>query len=396
MKIAIIAPKGLPVPAVKGGAVETLIDVINKQNEIEKKLDIDVYTIFDKDAIEESKRYNCSKYIFLCKNKKYVFIRDKFISLFRKVLKVDVMYTYSSEVIKNIKNKDYDKVIIEGDSSLIFPISKVINKEKIYFHIHHDPRTTNHSKFKSELLLCNKVIAVSNYIKEGLLYCVGDKNLKVEVLQNCTNTNIFNKDLYKNNNELKNKYGIKENDIVVMFTGRPVPQKGVKELLLAFKEVVKHYNNVKLLIVGNAGFGNSIKTKYDEELKVIADEIEDKVIFTGFINNNQIPFIHSISDISVVPSIYDDPAPLVVIESACSGIPLIVTNSGGIPEYIDKECAIVVKRDENIVENLKKQLENLILDKNLREAMGQRAHIYREKFSEEMYYKNYLKILRKL
>ena len=38
MKIAIIGPQGLPVPAIKGGAIETLIDVITKENEKEKKL----------------------------------------------------------------------------------------------------------------------------------------------------------------------------------------------------------------------------------------------------------------------------------------------------------------------------------------------------------------------
>lgn len=395
MKIAIIGPQGLPIPAVKGGAIETLIDVITKENEREKKLDIDIYTVFDKEAIEESKKYKHSNYIFLCKSKKYVFIKNKFISLFRKVLKKDFTYTYAKQIVKHMKKKNYDKVIIEGDSSLVVPISKIMDKEKIYLHIHHDPRTTNHDKFREELSLCSKIIAVSNYIKDGLLYCVRDKNLNIEVLQNCTNTSIFNKDLYKNNNELKLKYGIKENDIVVMFTGRPVPQKGVKELLVAFKEVIKSHNNVKLLIVGNAGFGNSIKTKYDEELKVIADTIKEKVVFTGFIDNNQIPYIHSISDISIVPSIYNDPAPLVVIESVCSGIPLITTDSGGIPEYIDNDCAIIVKRDEDIIENLKKQIENLILDKALRESMVKRAHVYRQKFSQEMYYRNYINILSK-
>ena len=57
MKIAIIGPQGLPVPAVKGGAIETLIDVITKENENKKTLNIDIYTVFDKDALKESHKY---------------------------------------------------------------------------------------------------------------------------------------------------------------------------------------------------------------------------------------------------------------------------------------------------------------------------------------------------
>ena len=41
MKIAIICSSGLPVPAVKGGAIETLVEIICKENEVYKKLDID-------------------------------------------------------------------------------------------------------------------------------------------------------------------------------------------------------------------------------------------------------------------------------------------------------------------------------------------------------------------
>ena len=161
MKIAIIGPQGLPVPAVKGGAIETLIDVITKENENKKTLNIDIYTVFDKDALKESHKYYKSKYIFLCKYKRYKFIRDKFISLFRKIFKVNFTYTYASQVVKYIKSNNYDKVIIEGDSSLVRPISKVIDKEKIYLHIHHDPLNTNHDTFKNELLMCNKIISVT-------------------------------------------------------------------------------------------------------------------------------------------------------------------------------------------------------------------------------------------
>ncbi|WP_289129528.1 glycosyltransferase family 4 protein [uncultured Clostridium sp.] len=395
MKIAIICPQGLPVPAVKGGAIETLIDVIIKENEEKNKLDIDVYTIFDKEAVKESQKYKNSKFIFLCKHKKYIKIRNKFISFLRKVLKLNISYTYPQKVAKELKKINYDRVIVEGDSSLIGAISKVVPKQSIYLHIHHNPYTTNNDTFKGELLLCNKVIGVSDFITKGILNCIGDKTFNAETLKNCTNTKIFNKELYKNEVMMyRKKYNIEPDDIVIIFTGRPIQIKGIKELLIAFKDLTNKYKNIKLLIVGNSGFGNQVVTPFEQELLEISKEISDKVIFTGFINNEVVPYMHSISDIAVVPSICEDSAPLVVLEYMSSGLPLIVTNSGGIPEYVNKECAITIERDEKIIENIKIALEKLIENKKTRDKMSIIAHNSAQKFSHNRYYEDFISIIK--
>ena len=69
MKVAIICPQGLPVPAVKGGAIETLVELICRENEIYEDLDIDIYSIYDEEAKKVAKSYNYSNFIYLCKNK---------------------------------------------------------------------------------------------------------------------------------------------------------------------------------------------------------------------------------------------------------------------------------------------------------------------------------------
>ena len=190
MKIAIICSSGLPVPAVKGGAIETLVEIICKENEVYKKLDIDVYSIYDDDAIESAKAYKNTKFIYSCKNKKYMMIKNKFVSLCRKVFKINSIYTYPKEVAKKINNS-YDKVIVEGDASLILPISKKVDKEKIYFHIHHNPLSTNHEQFKKEISSVNSVITVSEFISEAMKKCMMPKNVQTIVLKNCTDKSLI-------------------------------------------------------------------------------------------------------------------------------------------------------------------------------------------------------------
>lgn len=393
MKIAIICSSGLPVPAVKGGAIETLVEIICKENEVYKKIDIDVYSIYDEEAIIESKKYEKSNFIYLCKNKNYMKIRNKLVSFNRKILKLDSTYTYSKEIAKRINNS-YDKVIIEGDSSIIIPIAKKVDKEKIYFHIHHNPLSTNHNQFKKEISSINSVITVSEFISEAMKECMIPKSVQTVILKNCTDIQKFNKSRYINERiKLRKQYEVNDEDIVIMFSGRPVPQKGIKELLLAFKSLCSKYNNIKLLIVGNSGFGKEITTEFDKTLKDIAETIKEKVIFTGFIHNSKMPQIHAMSDIAVIPSIYDDPAPLVVMECMASGLPIITTDSGGIPEYIGNDNCICVKRDNSIVDNLGIALEELIINKEYRNTLGEKAHNYAQQFNRKKFYEDFINII---
>lgn len=392
MKIAIICSSGLPVPAVKGGAIETLVEIICKENEAYKKLDIDVYSIFDEEAIVESKKYEKSNFIYLCKNKNYMKIRNKLVSFNRKILKIDSIYTYPKEVAKKINNS-YDKVIVEGDASLILPIAKKVDKEKIYFHIHHNPLSTNHEQFIKEISSVNSVIAVSEFISKAMKKCMMPKNVQTIVLKNCTDIKKFNKSKYENERvELRKKYNINHDDVAIMFSGRPVQQKGIKELLLAFKALCDKYNNIKLIIVGNSRFGKEVTTEFDKELKEIAETIKEKVIFTGFIHNSKMPQIHAMSDIAVIPSIYDDPAPLVVMECMASGLPIITTDSGGIPEYIGKNNCICIKRDNNIVKDLQISLQKLIINKEYRNILGEKAHNYAQQFNRRKFYEDFINI----
>ena len=372
------------------------VEIICKENEIYRELDIDVYSIYDDDAIESSKPYKNSKFIYSCKNKKYMIVKNKFVSLCRKIFKININYAYAEEIIKKIDDS-YNKVIIEGDASLILPISKKVNKEKLYFHIHHNPLSTNHAEFRKEISSVNKVITVSNFISKGIDKCMSQEkeNVQTAVLRNCTDVKKFNVNNYKQErNKLRDKYNIKNNELVIMFTGRPVPQKGIKELLIAFKELCNKYNNVKLVIVGNSGFGKEIKTDFDNQLEEIAESIKDKVVFTGFIHNSKMPQIHAMADIAVIPSIYDDPAPLVVMECMASGLAVITTDSGGIPEYVGENNCISTIRDENIIINLEEALETLVVNERYRKTLGENAHNYAQQFNLKRFYYDFIDVIK--
>lgn len=392
LKIAIIAPARLPVPPVKGGAIETLTEAIIKQNEIYEKCEITVYSAYDKNALKEAEKYKNTTFTFIKVNKLGERLYDIFRRMLKKIFKINTCSCFTKKLLTAISRKQYDKIIIEGNKEYVLPIKTRTHHDNIYFHEHHDA-FRNTEKDKKIIKACKKVIVISDYIKKQTLNTEGAEDSNVAVLKNCIDINLFKKEQYLDYRRMiREKYGIAKHETAILFSGRILPIKGVKELILAFKNLSENAK-AKLLIVGNAGFGDTIRTEYDDELIKISEEIKDKIIFSGFIHNNDLPKIHAACDIAVVPSIWEEPAGLVVIEAMASELPLIVTDSGGIPEFICGEGVIIVKRDEKLIFNLTDALNRLINNENLRKQMGRAGRTYVQKFNFNNYYNEFIKII---
>ena len=122
------------------------------------------------------------------------------------------------------------------------------------------------------------------------------------------------------------------------------------------------------------------------------ENIKEKVIFTGFVNYDEIYRMYAIADIAVLPSIWDDPAPLTIIEALVSGLPIITTKSGGIPEYATDGSAIILERDNNLVNNIVISVEILIIDKEEMEKMSSTGKKVSSSLTLQSYYSNFIKI----
>ena len=68
--------------------------------------------------------------------------------------------------------------------------------------------------------------------------------------------------------------------------------------------------NIRLLCVGSSGFSGGGETDYTEHIHALALKHTGRIIFTGYINNEELYKYHQISDIQVIPSLCEDAAPL--------------------------------------------------------------------------------------
>lgn len=384
MKICLITPQFFPVPAVRGGAVEQLITMLVEENEIEHKMDITCVSVWDEKAEAISKKMKHTEFI-------YIPLREEKNQLDCK--KNDERFVnYMEAVYEKIKERTFDYIVICGGNVIgykemmqKFPYEKNI----VYLH--------GTALMAQELQEVYKYfIVVSDYV--GNIF--KRSNLltpdRIKVLKNGIDYKSFVQTISQEEKRaLREKYKIQQDDITIMFCGRTVKEKGIKELLLAFKNM-KNRDNCKVVIVGNSNFANEVQTEYDKQLKEIAKEVNDKVIFTGFIPNKELYKIHQIADIAVVPSMFEEAFCLAVVEAMASGLPVITTDSGAIPEIVDDTCAFMIKRDEELIQNMTEKLELLSQDEELRRKMGQNGKKIAEKYNEHHYYLEFCKTIEEI
>src|SRR5690625_1839373 len=120
---------------------------------------------------------------------------------------------------------------------------------------------------------------------------------------------------------IRSKYNLSSDDFVLGFIGRLDKDKGIDELLEAFKLTINIYSNIRLIIIGPSDKNDGLNQKLLEWSKS-----SESVIYTGF--TNKVEKYISALDVLVQPS-YREGFGSVVIEAAAMGIPVIVTDIPG-------------------------------------------------------------------
>lgn len=377
MKLLIINYITLPIPPVKGGAVEYLINAFLMDNEKKHNHDITVYSIYDKKAQAEGENYKYTKF-------KYIKIETAFDKIDRiirhiinKYTKFCVGNTYISKIIKREKNlNQYDAIIIENAPEFGLKIPKYY-KHKLILHLHNDYLNVNNKNAKRIFNLYDEIYTISDSLGNDVQTI--EKSDKVKTLYNGVDLCRFSSKP-QIQEEVRKKYNIENDDFVFMYCGRIVPDKGVYELASAFSKVKE--KNLKLFIVGGTGYSKNDETDYMKKIKKISDK---RMIFTGFIPYEEVHTLYTIADVGVIPSIFNDPFNLTLIEFCANGVPVIISDRGAMKELVNDKCSVIAKCNDNFVDNIYECLKSMLDNKEKIEAMGSEALRISKKFSIDSY-----------
>jgi len=153
----------------------------------------------------------------------------------------------------------------------------------------------------------------------------------------------------------------RENEAVrLICCGRLIKRKGQQYLIPAVAELKKRGLAVELLIVGTGDNEPALRRQVEES------GLEDIVRFTGFVEWDNVPQLYQTSDIFVLPS-YNEGMSIALLEAMATGLPVVVTDTGGTRELVNGNGIVVPWAD---VGQLAQALSHLVASPHLREHMS--------------------------
>lgn len=272
------------------------------------------------------------------------------------------VYRYSLAAREIAQETHYD--LIHAHDWMTFPAgieAQKISNKPLLAHIHSTEidrsggHGINSEVFKIEgrgVKKSDGVIAVSNFTKEKILKNYHVDENKIETVYNAINKNEFSDNISFENHF--NFYGKK----IVLFLGRITLHKGPDYFLYAAKKVLEK-NKDAIFVVSGSG---------DMERQVVEQAadlgIADKVLFTGFLRDEQLKKIYKMASLYVMPSVAE-PFGITPLEAIASGTPVLISRQSGVSEILN-HCLKVDFWDVNEMANkILAVLENEELEKCL-------------------------------
>jgi glycosyltransferase involved in cell wall biosynthesis len=205
-----------------------------------------------------------------------------------------------------------------------------------------------------QLFYANKasvIISPSEYFK-GIISGWGISKEKTKVIYNAIDISRYNICTME---EARQKLGLSGK--IILTVARLTPWKGVDKLIEILPHIKREIADVNLVIVGEGPELVNLQKLAQSK------KIEKNVIFTDKISPNQIPYYLKAANVFALYSGYEG-LPHVIIEAMASGVPIVASNKGGIPELIEDNINGILVPYGNL-ETLKQAIISLLNDETL-------------------------------
>lgn len=169
---------------------------------------------------------------------------------------------------------------------------------------------------------CDKIILVAKHSYFSIRENYKLPEDKIEIIYNALSDEkieVLDKE------SIRGKFKLSLDEKILLFVGRLDDNKNVFLLTKCLHTVIQRYGNIRLVIVGNGNFMESLEVAYPDYTYIT---------FTGFLEQENLHQLYSIADIGVIPS-HNEEFGYVAVEMMMHGLPVIANRTGGLAEIIE-------------------------------------------------------------
>lgn len=314
MKIAMICTEKLPVPPIRGGAIQQYIDAVLPY--LREKHDITVFCVADPALQQKESSRTKICYIKAAKAQDYI-----------------------SGVIDHL-NGEYDLIHVFNRPQWVNLIAEKFPDVRISLSLHNEMFQPSKIS-KEEGLKCIErvdfITTVSRFIATGVKKLYPEAAGKIHPVYSGVDIKryqpVWSQEARKTRYQLKAHYGLTGKK-VILFIGRLSPKKGTHILVKAVNLVRSTHPDTALVVVGSKWYGENQEDSYGRQIKQMTETLGIDVVMTGFLPPDEVISHYYLGDVFVCASQWREPLARVHYEAMGAGIPIITTDRGGNAEVV--------------------------------------------------------------
>ncbi|CAM3045253.1 glycosyltransferase family 4 protein [Paenibacillus sediminis] len=362
MNVLMICTEKLPVPPIRGGAIQTYINgvvgLLSKQHKITLlgRTDVD---------LPREEVVNGIRYV--------------------RVDSEGIFELYARGVIEFVRQNHYDVIHIFNRPRLVSLIREAAPNARIILSMHNDmfqPSKISNEEGRIAVEQTERIITISNYIGRTICEYFPQAVSKIRTIYSGVDLDRF-VPYYQSNNarqireQLRSNHNINSKK-VILFVGRLSPKKGPHVLIRAMS--VLRRSDAVLVVVGGSWYSENRVSDYVAYVRAIAARSPIPVLTTGYVPADQIHHWYWASDIFACTSLWQEPLARVHYEAMAAGLPFITTNRGGNSEIVMNNNGLLIENPEEPGEYVQK-LNQLLSDRELGQRMGKNGrHVAEQHF----------------
>lgn len=321
----------------------------------------------------EINQYNCANKVKIVEcNSKIYSIKEQF-ELFKKIPRCDVFWSPHYNIpLLPIKAKK--RLVTIHDVFHLAFYDDLSFKQKLYAKA-----VINQAVSRSD-----KILTVSKFSVDEIKKYTNTKQ-NIEIVYNAIDFDKFEVIDDKSKLDLiEDKYKLPSE--FLLFVGNVKPHKNIKKLLFALKDI-----DTNLVIVGKKdGFITG-----DDNISSLIKEcnLDNRVFFTGYVDDEDIPVIYNLAKLFIFPSLYEGFG-IPPLEAQACGCPVVCSNVASLPEVGGADS--VVYCNPYSVEDIKEKIEIVLNNKDLQNELRQKGFENIKRFSWEESAKKIIEVIERL
>lgn len=257
--------------------------------------------------------------------------------LFQKITRLDPL-PYGERMWRLLRAERAALIHIHNEPKLLAGLASHLRAEPLPVVVH----IANQKPFRTEdIPLVTRFVACSAFMANWLAATYAIDPARIEVIH--TGVDVSGRQPLwaidpEQRRTLRKHFGVDDdNTVTFVFGGRLVQEKGVAEMLEAFSRLRSaSQQRMRLLVAGNVRESNdpaNVKASYGRAMVERMAAMKD-VTWVGSLRPHEMHDFLAAGDVFLLPSLWDDPYPTVMLEAAAAGLPIVAAARGGVTEFL--------------------------------------------------------------